>query len=152
MRCPDCSKFVSMDNDEPDLEEISIEGATVSANVRLQRNCAECGTTLKSGSLEMEDDLDGNENLVEHLPCTECGVVGKASPGCANKDFDHETGHELSVADINVEGTEEGGGRYAKSYFGAEVTYEVTCSCTRKSVHEGVLSGRMAASEMDEEV
>lgn len=57
MRCPDCSKFVSMDMSYPELEsnlEFDTEMQTVTGTVRIERNCAECGTPLKEGQLDAE--------------------------------------------------------------------------------------------------
>ena len=65
-------------------------------------------------------------------------------------------GHELTVEADDPEQVEEGGGRYAKSYFGASVSYRIHCKCRRKGgedgepIHEGVLEDKVAASEMDE--
>ncbi len=130
MRCPDCNKFVSLDLQDPEVE-IELEGESVKASVRIVRACAECGTALKEATLEMEDTFEGPD------------------PEDAQGE-DKE--HDLEVEETGVDSIEEGGGRYAKSYYGASVDYSVTCSCGCKFEHNGVMSGKIAASHMDEMV
>lgn len=72
-----------------------------------------------------------------------CRILGKEP-----EDFPE---HELSVESTDCLSIEEGGGRYKKSYFGAAVQYEVTCTCTGEVVHTGEMDGKVAASEMEGE-
>lgn len=118
---------------DPEIESIDIdEDGHVSASVRLVRCCQECSDELKEATLDLEDDVP-EEILHEH----------------------EGDGHELSVEEDSAEATEEGGGRYAKSYFGAIVRYAVHCSCKTDSdgndaIYEGEVSDKVAASHMEE--
>jgi hypothetical protein len=140
MRCPDCSKFVSLEFQEPEPEEMDLDydydkggpdqehvTFTVTVDVRLVRNCADCGQELKEGTLTLEgSDVLGHE----------------MKPDC-----------ELTAEMDTTNQIEEGGGRYKKSYFGAEVEYVIRCSCQKEKdppLYTGSVSDKMAASEMDE--
>lgn len=125
MRCPDCNKFVSFD--EPCVEDVELEindlgDITCNANVAL--NCAECGTELKTGAVEMtakiQHDCDSDER-------------------------------ELSIEETMSEGDTrtEGSGRYMKTFYGARVEAKITCGC--EHYEEDVeLAGHIQASAMDE--
>lgn len=133
MRCPDCAKFVSMEFGEPEVEQIDVtpEGE-VTCSVTLTRTCADCGNDLKTASIEMELDL--TEQCKDHLN---------------SEDSDDDT-HDLEIEEGEINQIEEGGGRYAKSYFGAEVCFTITCKCDPKFTVEGNVSDKVAASEMEE--
>lgn len=133
MRCPDCSKFVGLEMAEPEVNDLEVsEDGTVTMNVRIVRNCAECGTELKSADLELECQVDVGEH--------------------GSDDEGKHKGHELTVEETSVEMIEEGGGRYKKSYYGAEVSFRVTCACDESWSVEGEVSDKVAASEMEEMV
>lgn len=127
MRCPDCQKFVGLEFQEPEVQSLEVSDTSVTANIRIVRNCADCGNELKEATLEMEQDLE--QEALDHL----------ATPG----------EHELSVDEDSTEGLEEGGGRYKKSYFGATVQFTVRCSCGEFEF-SGELSDKVPASGMDE--
>lgn len=140
MRCPDCSKFVSMENEAETTQdtEISVDdhGFSISVTVDVVRNCADCSTELKRGSFEME----------ESVPIEE---------GCKFRKQPESTthGHELEVEAEDPEVSESGGGRYKKNMIGAEISYTVKCSnegCQYE--HKGTLTDEMAAGSFDESV
>ena len=57
MRCPDCNKFVSFDEADPEVNTLGIdEDGQVNAEVRIVNTCADCGTELKEITFEMEHD------------------------------------------------------------------------------------------------
>ena len=129
MRCPDCSKFVALDFAEPELDgdpEVSEDGE-VTCQVRIVRTCGECGGEMKEATL--------------NLAGTPEGLSAEKHRG---------KGHELGVEAGDVEQVEEGGGRYKKSYYGASVSYDVTCPCSPEPVASGTLSDKVAAAEMEE--
>jgi len=139
MRCPDCNKFVSFDEQEPEVESIEInEDGGVAASVRIVNACADCGTELKEATLDMEwEPPDGT--LKDHI----------------GKD------HELSVGENGCERTSRSGylkkgvfvsafGRYAKTFYGAEVEFSITCSCGKLEAVEGSMADDVQASGMDE--
>lgn len=126
MRCPDCNKFVSMDAEsDPEFDEPTpeqvLEGCSV--DVRITNNCAECGTELKEANLSIE--LPAGEEHDEHIDDLEL--------------------------EFSVERTDEGGGRYKKSYYGVSITAIVTCkakTCAFK--HEVTAEDKCQAAAMDE--
>lgn len=141
MRCPDCNKFVSLEFQDPEVDNLEIsDDAVVTATVRLVRNCAECGTEMKEATLELEETHDITvEPFKDHI--NEKG----------------ETKHELEIEETGVDQIEEGGGRYAKSYFGATISYTVRCKCDEDKKderweYEGTFGDKVAASAMEEMV
>lgn len=130
MRCPDCNKFVGLEFADPEVERLEIDGDEVACEVRIVRNCAECGQELKEAQLELSAEIPQE--------------VADAHDG---------DNHDLEVEETGVDPIEEGGGRYAKSYFGATVSFAVRCSCQKKddaAIYEGEMSDKVAASAMDE--
>lgn len=131
MRCPDCSKFVSMDFSEPEVDDIQVtEEGEVTASVILTRTCADCGGDLKTAQLEMTVDL--GKECEEHV----------------NKEGEEVHDLEIEAGDVNQ--IEEGGGRYKKAFYGAEVCFTITCACDKEWNVEGSMSDKVAASEMEE--
>lgn len=58
MRCPDCGKFVSYD--EPECEvgsDPEICGDEVTSTVTVNLNCGECGSLLKSATIDASADF-----------------------------------------------------------------------------------------------
>lgn len=119
MRCPNCEKFVSYDEPEVEIEEGEISEAgenkfKADAQVRIVLKCAECGEELKEANEDIEIEF-------EHK--------------CTESDFAVE---ELSLNDVSGEGysrveTSDKRGkkiknpRYMKTYYGAEVTFDIGC-------------------------
>lgn len=132
MRCPDCNKFVGLEMGDPEIEEIEIdEDGRIDATVHIVRQCAECSTDLKEATLEMSGEIP--VEIADKHKGDDC---------------------ELEI-EGEAEAIEEGGGRYAKSYYGASVNYTVRCSCQDAKddpIYEGSLDEKIAASEMDEMV
>lgn len=122
MRCPNCNKFVSLELGEPELQDISYDRGVVTISVRIVRTCADCGEELKEAILDMEHQCEIPEEYQSA---------------------------DLGVEEDGIESTEEGGGRYKKSYFGAIVTFKVTTD-DGKEVYTGETSDSVAASYMDE--
>lgn len=131
MRCPDCNKFVSMEFSDPTVEEINVsEDGEVEANVTLTRTCTDCGSDLKTATLEMTSDC--TKECIDHV------------------NTEGSDTHDLDVKEEDINQIEEGGGRYAKSYFGAEVCFKITCKCDPKFEFSGSMLDKVAASEMEE--
>lgn len=131
MKCPSCNKFAGLDFQDPEIQSEQFEDdGSGSASVRIVRNAACCGDEMKEATLEYEDIQMPEELLKKHK-----------KKAC-----------ELS-AEFSVDPIEEGGGRYAKSYFGATLTITVTCSCQKKGsdpVWVADFEEKVAASEMEE--
>jgi len=57
-RCEQCSKFVSLETAEPEVNSVDIAGTTVTVDARSVRNCAECSTEMKSLDLNEDHELE----------------------------------------------------------------------------------------------
>lgn len=130
-RCPDCNKFVPYEEQDPEVEvEIDEEG-TVTGTVRIVNACGECGTELREATFEVDAPEYGlaAEELAKH--------TGE--------------GHGLEVEEQSSERTtrQEGKGRYAKSFYGYDLAFRVTCSCGQLKI-EGQTNDDIQASSMDE--
>lgn len=139
MRCPDCNKFVGLEEADPEVDSIDVDDeGNVAIEVRITNNCADCGMELREATFSLEHDH--SEDCKEHK-----GV-----------------GHELSIDEDGAERTSRSGffdkkknqfvsagGRYSKTFYGAEVGYSIKCSCGKLSV-DGSISDDIQASSMDE--
>jgi hypothetical protein len=56
MRCPDCNKFVSFEQGEPEAE-LEASGASLTGTIRIVLTCQECSTELKESTFDVEQDL-----------------------------------------------------------------------------------------------
>lgn len=122
-RCESCAKLVGLSFEEPEVEDEAVDKeGHVTATIQLKRNCADCGGEMKQASLDLAHTVEGT-----------CASAGSE-------------GHELSV-EISAEQLEEGGGRYKKSYFGADCTITVTCLCGAKA--EAPWSDKLAAGDFE---
>jgi hypothetical protein len=141
-RCPDCMKFVSLSQEDPEVDGIEVcqETGEVIASVRLVLSCMDCGTEMKETHLEIQDTPHG---LDEHMEMHEK----------AEEEF------SLDVEESNVEATDEYQNldrhgkpirnfRYQRHYYGASMTATVTCSCGES--FDVDLSDSVQASFFDE--
>ena len=131
-RCPDCNKFVSYEEEAPEVElEVDAEGM-VTGTVRIVNACGECGTELREATFEVDGPEYGltAEQLAKH--------AGQ--------------GHSLEVEEQSSERTDrqEGKGRYAKKFYGYDLAFRVTCSCVEGLKVEGSCNDDIQASSMDE--
>lgn len=130
MKCPSCNKFAGLETQEPEVtEEFDSETGNVSAEVRLVRNSECCGDEMKEANFSFEESVPDE--------------IIKAHQG---------DGHELEAA-FDAETIEEGGGRYAKSFYGVTLSVGIRCSCQAPAdellwTHE--FSDKVSASEMEE--
>lgn len=116
MRCPDCNKFVSYGEQEPEIENEEMDGNELTVSVRVVLPCGECGTELKDASMDVWAEVDHD---------------------CPMAD-DEDTEHGFTIDSTSAEFTErrvttDAKGktipfRYQKQYYGAEVTVDVTCN------------------------
>lgn len=144
MRCPNCNKFVPLELQEPEVDCLEVtynEAAdaqseptfTITGNVRIVRTCEECGQEMKEATLEIEQEVDLGENV-------DFKMTDKLRADPAPLENVH--------VEEEVESLEEGGGRYAKSYFGASIHFTVYLD--KVAVAAVDWSDKIAASEMDE--
>lgn len=141
MRCPDCNKFVSNEEREPDSVDLDIDDdGNVSGEVEIVNECAECGTDLRSASLDLEADSPFTaEEIEEHR---------KAHPGC--------TGFDVEADDPERTSRTEGKGRGCRTFYGVTIHATVKCQCPDEAKPEDRLEGEVElsndiqASDMDE--
>lgn len=148
MRCPDCNKFVSLEMQDPEVN-VQLEiappdkdgtwvGADIfhlSGEIRIVRACAECGTELKEYTFSLDETAEWGEGLdVLTLPGLEPLKVRVEDA-------------ELEDDDGEIEQVEEGGGRYAKSFFGAASAWNIQVDGT--TVARVTWTDKVAASEME---
>jgi len=129
MRCPDCEKFVSYaGEEEPEQELIELNDGEIQAEVRIHKDCAECGSELKEATLNMQAELSA--------------AFQAAHQGA---------GHDLQIDEtpqwIATERT-EGKGRGLKTFYGASAAVTVKCSCGASE--EVAVEDDIPASTMDE--
>lgn len=133
MRCPDCGKFVANDEQEPEVGDIDISDGSVEVDVRIVNACADCGTELTEATLQLSDDITGPAS--EH----KCKKIEKGEAPTFSAE---ETGSERTVRT-------EGKGRGMKTFYGAEVSYDVKCDLCDEVVHQSKMSDDVAASDME---
>lgn len=108
MRCPDCNKFVSY-NDEDEIE-VQTEEATydkeertvqVQVEVRIAKTCGECGTELKEATIEIDKTI---ENVDESE--------------IADGDLDVD-------CELSADSWSKGHGRWTETFYGVSGTITV---------------------------
>jgi hypothetical protein len=62
-RCPDCNKFVGLENGEPEINSLDVTPNTggilrVEADIRHVRQCADCSNELKEIDEHVEEEVD----------------------------------------------------------------------------------------------
>ncbi len=94
---------------EPEVNDLSldIESRAVTADVRIVRNSECCGDEMKEYSFNTEAELDEETSA-------KIDAILKADPEA-----------EIEVEEGSVDTLEEGGGRYAKSYYGFTLTASI---------------------------
>lgn len=125
MRCPDCGKFVSMENGEPDVNlecEYSDGSFQISGEIHHARNCADCSTELKS--IDLSPDVD-----VELHQFEDFDKLSAADQQAFKLALDKgEASIECDPEDGEVE--ESGGGRYQKNIITVRVPFTITVKAT----------------------
>lgn len=144
MRCPDCNKFVSMENGEPEVNGVNCTynngGFDVTCEVHHTRNCADCGTELKAveGVAEGRVELAELEGWDKLTPEAQLEIKTKLEAG----EIEPET------EDTGSEADESGGGRYAKNLITCTVHFRLTLG--DGLTHEGTAEMENAASYYEE--
>lgn len=140
-RCPSCNKFASYDEADPEVNNIEIDkDGNITAEVRIVNTSTCCGDELTETTFNFEETVD----IGEH----------------------EDEGHDLEIEEAGAERTSKSGyyskrkkdrgtfipayGRYAKTFYGVELSYKVTCSCGDGWESEGQFSDEIQASWMDE--
>lgn len=121
-RCPDCSKFVSLEIQEPEVSSLEIaEDGNINADVRVYLTCADCGTEMKEYTFNIDEIPDEVfSHIEEHNEAGEEYSLEIEENGVDMVD-------EMQTHDRH--GNPIKNYRYQKHYYGFELTALVTCSC-----------------------
>jgi hypothetical protein len=115
MRCPDCNKFVSFDQQDPEVDA-AVGNSEITGSVRLVLACAECGGELKEANIDFSADIDhtceGKDVSTEEL---DFEIVSEMSENTDRYEDKDRKGRKIKSY------------RYMKHYYGAELTFEVKC-------------------------
>jgi hypothetical protein len=128
--CPSCNKFAGLEMNDPEVNSLDLNDRTIEAEVRIVRVSTCCNDEMKEYTFNTEMELP--DEIADKMT-----AIQKDDPDAT---FDVEEG--------SLDQVEEGGGRYAKSYYG----YTLTVSVKHGDVELGTveLTDKCAASEMDE--
>jgi hypothetical protein len=132
MRCPDCNKFVSYDEQEPEITDIDIDGDVVRGSVRVVLPCAECGTDLKECEMEFEIGI-------------------KQQPTAGEWEID-DSSAELSsrTVDKDRHGKQIKNARYMKTMYGASIKVTLKTEAVEEEFLELECEVEEAASAFEE--
>lgn len=122
MRCPDCSKFVSMETGDPEVNSLEAEfsdgSIRVSSDVRVTRNCADCGTELKDHTYNPEDTIElAQFDAWQKLSESQRQALVKAGDAGDLEIEIEETGSSVD---------ESGGSRYKANEITLTLDYQIT--------------------------
>jgi ribosomal protein S27E len=152
MRCPDCNKFVSYDEPQTEVGDVSVEGTTVRANVTVQLNCQDCSNTLKDAEIESEAEITHEckpeaERDAEWKPDVEFHENEEDDQFEVDSDGDAEG--TSRVQDTDRHGKPIKSARYMKTFYGYTLTTSIKC---RKcgEVFDVELEGEEQASGFNE--
>jgi hypothetical protein len=136
--CPSCHKFCSLENADPDVNDLSVsdDGTSVTAEVRAVRTSACCGDEIKEFNFSLEDDR--STEIEEHQ--------AKFHEG---QDQTYEIEEDSASMD------EGGGSRYAKNMITLTLHYVIKCQGEHADKAEAIvgefdITDAAAASEFDE--
>ena len=142
----DCTgKFVSLETGEPEEQSAELSEGTINIEVRLTRNCAECGAEKKETTFELTTDI--STQIQDHNLKFHAGILDEVAVNTPDAELP-----ELSL-DVDYDSTESGGGRYAKNMIGVTANYTVTCDDCKGGdavVAIGTLEDYIAASGFEE--
>lgn len=135
MRCESCSKFVSFEENDPEVGSLDIsDDGNITGDIRIVNSCADCCTELKEYTFDINYEYTVPE---EHKGA----------------------GHELAIEEDGCERTSKSGyykkgvwvpagGRYAKMFYGYALDAHITCSCANEEKPEGAEE----IPELDEQI
>jgi hypothetical protein len=141
-RCPDCNKFVSLEEADPELQddgEIVDDGDgawTVAVDVRLVRTCAECATEMKEYNETVEISGDHTCKYDEDTLPPEIskdderyeilGIDAENTSDVQRTSTNRKTGKVTPIKNP----------RYMKTFYGADVTANVQCLWCKQDMSE----------------
>jgi hypothetical protein len=148
-----------MDQSDPEVDNIEVsQDGTVTCEVRIVLTCADCGTDLKESTLEMSAESAFAEHVADCKLAAKDKAADKADEAAEKatdapetEDEGEDEDHTPDVEETGTEATSrtEGKGRGTRTFYGAHVSWKVTCSCGEYA-EEGEFSDDVQASSMDE--
>jgi hypothetical protein len=108
MRCPDCNKFVPFEDEEPDANDLTLEGDTLTGDLEVVQTCAECGTELRRASVSVEVEVEVDPATcvpAEDSWCAYCKVAAEQQEKCPGDGCEHDfslTDHEWDLGGVDV--------------------------------------------------
>jgi hypothetical protein len=133
--CPSCNKFAGLELQDPEVNsvEFDAENKSVAVDVRIVRNSSCCGDEMKEYTFNTDAELPAE--IAKKMD-----ELALANPDGSSDDFEAE--------EDGCDQLEEGGGRYAKSYYGYTLNVKVTHKGDEIGKFE--VTDKVAASGMDE--
>jgi phage FluMu protein Com len=153
MRCGDCNKFVSYEEPEVEEDSCDVSGSEVEASVIVTLPCAECGTSLKQYTFELNEGIE-HECTPELYASHSKGLDDSEIIGWDDEaEYEVENSDSWESTDRYENKTPKGkiitNPRYMKHYYG--VTGTVTVKCLKCGEIIAVeLSDEAQASEFEE--
>jgi hypothetical protein len=92
---------------DPEIDSSEVNDDCIQGIVKLTKTCAECGTELAEAYPEFEIVIEDEEDHKKEDSC--------------------DWSIESEEAESNERG--EGRGRYMKTFYGADLTFNLVCSC-----------------------
>lgn len=128
MRCPNCSKFVPYDEPNCDDLDVNIDGEELTLSGPLGLPCAECGEVIATA--EMDDSRSVADEFDRHA--NEC--AGET------EEYEIDGSPDFSPTDRTQDKDRRGkpikNARYAKRFYGAEASVEVTLTILDRDGNE----------------
>jgi hypothetical protein len=137
-RCNECNKFVSLDTEQVEVD-ISIDSAEITGDMRVVRQCAECGNEMTEGNFDVSITLD--EDVLEKHKDEKHPELESMDDISFEVEAKNEEGYEKN---------EEGGRK--RMLYGGRFEYIVTCSVEKcgEKVIEGEWYDCQPASDFDD--
>jgi hypothetical protein len=133
-RCPDCNKFVSFEQADPEVE-LEVELAkeedgkpaevNVTGTVRLVLNCGECSTEMAEANPDFEIEVP-----LTHQEADEHEV---------------ELVEEFAEPSDRYDGKPGTPSRYRRHFYGADISGKVRCSCGAEAEFNGTAEEQAGA-------
>lgn len=138
-RCPDCSKFVGLEQGDSEVmlnvDVLASAEDMIEGEVRLVLNCADCGTEMAEATASFEaaiNPLDKEKKEKPHKWKADCSVDVSEDGAEASDRYDGKPGTPM---------------RYQRHYYGADVTLALECSCGWKGTASGLAEEQAGAFE-----
>jgi hypothetical protein len=154
-RCESCSKFVSLETGEPEIQGEDLDDTNVTVSVRLVRNCAECSGEMKETTFDLEADV-ADEMATHRAECPKKAAQwgeGEEDPAIEfSLDVDAVESTERSTYGTNRKTGKPNKPywRALKTYIGVSVDYRVVCNACGAEVTDGTLSDDTPASYFED--